>query len=235
VQNLINILENIKSLIILILVEGKNMIENRRSPRVDLTVIIDCMDFIESVKIKAKSKNISQTGICITTQKSLPKGRHVDLLFNLPADIHIKAIAEVKWSYKIEANYYANGLAFSDIKEQDVKKIEKYIEEEKPSGTNIKERRKAKRILLSIVVNYIGTEAEMKNISQTGMCITCEELLPRGRTADIMFFLPTNICINAMGRVIWRNKILTGQYEYGIDFIDIKKGDVDKVKIFMRD
>ena len=86
------------------------MQEKRRHPRIDLSIKVLCFDFIKSEKIKAQSKNISQSGICITTAKLLPKGKHVELSFNLPNMTTIKAISEVRWCSSVSTGAFATGL-----------------------------------------------------------------------------------------------------------------------------
>ena len=97
-----------------------------------------------------------------------------------------------------------------------------------------KERRKTKRVILGVIVDYIGSEAETKNISKAGMCITSKDKLAVGKIAELMFFLPDDMCIKAIGEVIWRKKISREFYDYGIQFIDIDPQYVKEIKNYIK-
>jgi len=210
------------------------MEEKRKHQRKELSVKISGVDYIGSENIEALSKDISEGGICITTHKQLPKSRYVNIMFYLPADEKIKAVAEVKWSKIIKPNLYVNGLKFLDIQKSDIQKIRNYIEDHEYEKNNLKEMRKGKRVYLAVEVDFISAEAEAKNISRSGMCISCNQLYQKGRTASIMFFLPTDVCIQAQGEVIWRKEIVPNLYEYGIKFAQIDDEIVNKINKYIQ-
>ncbi len=105
---------------------------------------------------------------------------------------------------------YENGLEFTDVSKINKDRIIDYI---KQNDFNNEDRRDSKRIILGIVVNFINAEAEIKNISNTGMCITSNEILPKGRTAEIMIFLPNNRYVKADGTILWKEKVSENIYE----------------------
>ncbi len=63
---------------------NNNYINKRKSKRVKLSIELNCIDFIASEKLAAKSTNLSEGGICIETNKPLSIGRHINLVFLYP-------------------------------------------------------------------------------------------------------------------------------------------------------
>lgn len=210
------------------------MAERRKYKRKELSVKISGVDYIESENIEGRSKDISQGGICITTNKPLQKDRYVNIMFYLPSDEKIKAVAEVRWSKKIKFNLYANGLMFLDIHKSDIKKIKNYIKDQEYEEKKFNEKREGKRIYLAVQVDFISSEAEAKNISRGGICISCNQVYKKGMTANLMFFLPTDICIQAEGEIIWRKEILPALYEYGIKFTKIDDNTITKINKYIQ-
>ncbi len=210
---------------------GKNNFDNKRKyERIEMSIKVNCIDFIASEKIAANSRNLSEGGICIATDKPLSIGRHINLVFYLPGKENFKIIAEVKWSKKIEDKLYESGLEFTDISKRNKDRIVDYISQKE---SNKKDRRDSKRIILGIVVNFISAEAKIKNISNTGMCITSNELLPESMTSEVMFFLPNNRYVKADGTILWREKVSEDTYDYGIEFTKIDKESLSHIKKFM--
>jgi Tfp pilus assembly protein PilZ len=211
------------------------MEDKRRSPRVDLTVRMDCYDILEAKTLKAESKNISASGIGITTRETLSMGRHVQLIFALPDKSRIAAIAEVKWCKPVGTSpgLFASGLRFTDIKEQDVKTISKFVEAQLFGPGYHQEKRVARRVVVALTVNFLSVEAVTRNLSETGMCIQAEESFPEKTQAQIMFFLPTNTCINVVGEIVWKKKITGNLIEYGINFLSLGKNELARIREFV--
>ncbi len=95
------------------------------------------------------------------------------------------------------------------------------------------ERRAGPRLLLGVSVDFISSEAEAKNVSDSGMCITSSEKYASGQIADIMFFLPSHQAIKATGRIVWTRKIGPDLYDYGVEFIDLEKKYVDFLQAYV--
>ncbi len=102
-----------------------------------------------------------------------------------------------------------------------------------PGGYSGDERRTGPRLLLGLSVNFISAEAEAKNVSDGGMCITASEKYVAGQIADIMFFLPDHQAIKAQGRIVWSRKIGIDLYDYGIEFIDLEKKHIDFLQAYI--
>ena len=208
------------------------MKENRQYPRIALNIGVNCTNFIKSESYEGHSKNISQTGICITLNKALETGKHIDVNFELKSYGNIKAVSEIKWCKTINSNSYAVGLYFTDINDDDRIKIKNFIQDNnEPDGLH--EKRKEKRIIVGLLIDFMSFEAQAKNISLTGLCIHCEELLKENKIAEIMFFLPSNICITENCKIIWREKISANLYEYGIQFENMKSKNIKILKKYI--
>lgn len=208
------------------------MIEKRKSPRAALPVKVQCTDILKSSKFAAESVDISQGGICIKTSTELKNGRYILLTLTLPGGTFVKAIGKVIWTGKLGNNSYTGGIYFSEIEGDTRAQIKKYVETGLKKSVPV-ERRACKRILLTITVNFMGTEAYAKNISTSGICITCDEEFHIKEKAELMFFLPNNICIKVMGEIRWCKKLSRKQYEYGIIFKNINKNYVEKIRQYI--
>jgi c-di-GMP-binding flagellar brake protein YcgR len=111
-----------------------------------------------------------------------------------------------------------------------------------------RERRRFPRLALNAEVEYAVSkqeEAELfttesRNISSVGVCIIVFERLEQGAILDLKFPLPQlNKFIITKGRVAWireltiRKKKVGMVYEAGIEFINIKDTDREKLEKYI--
>jgi len=99
------------------------MDERRKFPRVEIDVLVNY-----DINAKARSKDISENGICLITGKALEVGSFLNIVFSIEKDDEIKAIGKVKWTREVSAKQYENGLEFWHIDKIDENKIKKYVE-----------------------------------------------------------------------------------------------------------
>jgi Tfp pilus assembly protein PilZ len=81
--------------------------ERREFPRVDINVKVNL-----TKQVRAKVKNISKGGICITTGEPLGKGRVLTLILSLPDGDEITIKGKVMWCLEIISDFYENGIDF---------------------------------------------------------------------------------------------------------------------------
>ncbi len=198
------------------------VMEKRRFQRVNLISIIDY--FGEN---KARSKDISENGICIICDRVFARG--TPLLLTIPLDgkdvVHV--IAKSVWSKENSSSSFENGLVFFSVGIQDREKIVRYIEEIVRAGM---ERRSGTRREAEIVVNYsIKAEAMTKNITRKGMCLTTKNELQVGKIVLVAVTLEDAAPMNIYGRVIWSKEVKPGQYESGIEYWEIKTEDEERL------
>ncbi|MBN1700239.1 MAG: PilZ domain-containing protein [Spirochaetales bacterium] len=78
---------------------------------------------------KAKTKDVSEGGICLFTEEPVEAGKNMSLAFFFPdSDCKtIKAWCEVKWCKKIEESVYMVGIEFLEIDDYYRKKIRDFV------------------------------------------------------------------------------------------------------------
>ncbi|MBN1413378.1 MAG: PilZ domain-containing protein [Spirochaetales bacterium] len=103
------------------------MKEKRRFPRLTLKVLVAYSIIIDEKEAPAESRNISIGGICIATRQPLDIGRCVSIQFFLPGKM-VRVTGRVVRNEEIVSGLYDNGIEFTDIKPEDVKRIEDYIQ-----------------------------------------------------------------------------------------------------------
>ena len=86
------------------------MDERRKFDRVILNVLIGYRKEAE-----AALKNISESGICITTSVALVPGRFIKLLITLPDGTEMKVKGKVAWSIRTDDSYFENGIDFLPV------------------------------------------------------------------------------------------------------------------------
>ena len=98
------------------------MEERRLYPRIYLDILVNY-----AVKAKAQSVNISETGLCIITEKGLEKDSYQTLTFTLPDETEeLKIYGKVIWEKRNDKNLYESGIEFWHITDNDIEKIKKY-------------------------------------------------------------------------------------------------------------
>jgi c-di-GMP-binding flagellar brake protein YcgR len=110
------------------------------------------------------------------------------------------------------------------------------------------EKRRFPRLSLNTEVNYTvlsHEEAELfttgsRNISSGGICIIAFEKLNTGDILDLKFSLPgLKKFVVGKGRVVWINDCnvegskTDNVYEVGIEFVNIKEQDKNKIQEFV--
>lgn len=118
------------------------------------------------------------------------------------------------------------------------------MEQEKP----VKERRKYLRLQAVVEVNYkiIGkpgtVEVSSKNISAGGLCVVTDNELSSDTPLQLEIKIPDlKAPIQAIGRIVWQNKIATGntksvgQFETGIEFTGISDFDRFNINRYVQD
>jgi c-di-GMP-binding flagellar brake protein YcgR len=101
-------------------------LEKRRAPRVDLK--LECnVNF--SSQIKARSVNISETGICLFADEDLGDNQFITLMVNLRQDEMVKFICKVIWIMQLQPSLYQYGLEFWDIESRKVTLFKDYIQQ----------------------------------------------------------------------------------------------------------
>ena len=207
----------------------------RAHNRKTLKVEINCLVNFGKNSIAGLTYNISEGGICLISKKPLHQGSTVDLDFTIPFKKRIVAVAEVKWNKEIESSRYSNGLQFMSIKEDDLEQLKNYlIDEESKKSKEKKDRRKDERVDLGVFVNYMTIEAYALDISESGIRITASEKLDQGQEIQLMFFLPDLSCVMVTGSIKWCSKNNSGQYEFGIEFLEPHEKDINSIKKYVK-
>ena len=97
--------------------------EQRKHPRMPLDVEINF-----SSNAIARSKNISESGICLIHEQELEINKMQTFSFFLPdTNERIKTLARIKWTRKVSAHLYESGLEFWDAGEHDLEKIRNFL------------------------------------------------------------------------------------------------------------
>ena len=98
-----------------------------RAPRIPLDVEVNCdgNHFVYS-------KNISESGIALLSDKELENGQFIQLKFTLPGhDKEVNAHGKVVRAAQVSDNFYEIGVSFWDIEEEDKKLLEDFFKNQK--------------------------------------------------------------------------------------------------------
>ncbi len=101
------------------------MDNKRKCPRLPLDVEVNF-----SQKAIARSKDISEGGICLITEEELEKDKIYTLVFNLPTGKPIKCFGKIAWSKQATEHLFEQGALFWEIDSSDKKKIQDYFEQQ---------------------------------------------------------------------------------------------------------
>lgn len=71
------------------------------------------------------------------------------------------------------------------------------------------------------------------NISEGGICLISKKPLHKGSTVDLDFSIPFKNRIVAVAEVKWNKEIESGRYSNGLQFMSIKKDDLDMLKNYL--
>jgi len=81
--------------------------------------------------------DVSLGGICLACKDLLPKGKMVDLIFNIPGEIDpVFCKARVCWCRPEEGDFYKIGFCFTQVTEEDRKRIVQFVVEHSLSLVN---------------------------------------------------------------------------------------------------
>jgi len=97
--------------------------EKRQLPRLPLDVEVNY-----SSRAIARSKDISEGGICLISEEELQTEDYLTLVFHIPpSDEKVEAYGKVMWSKKASEHLFESGINFWDIDETDLEKIRSYF------------------------------------------------------------------------------------------------------------
>lgn len=110
--------------------------ERRRFIRFDLDTNIK-FKFFESIdigeSIKGKSKNLSAEGVCIVTEKEIPRNKNIELDISLPGKKRpVKIHGKVMWTHKIKSvdkklpSHYEAGIKLYTVDKDDENSLLRY-------------------------------------------------------------------------------------------------------------
>lgn len=100
-----------------------NFKEKRQHPRASIDVKVNYAN-----KAIAYTKNISEGGICIITEKPLEPTEIVNLVFTLPNGDQIKTYGKTIWRKKSTEHLYENGLEFWELNDINKNRILAYLD-----------------------------------------------------------------------------------------------------------
>ncbi len=115
---------------------GAKRAERRRFIRFDLDTNIK-FGFFEDIGIdanmKGKAKNLSAEGVCIVTEKEIPRGKNIELDISLPGRKRpIRVHGKVVWAHKIKGvdknmvDRFETGIKLYTIEKDDENTLLKY-------------------------------------------------------------------------------------------------------------
>ena len=97
--------------------------DKRKHPRIPLDVVVNF-----STNAIARSKNLSESGICLIHDEELDINKIQSFSFFIPdTNERIKAFARIKWTKKVSPHLFESGLEFWDIEDDDLAKIKKFL------------------------------------------------------------------------------------------------------------
>jgi hypothetical protein len=99
--------------------------EKRKHPRKSLDVMVN----FKKTHI-ARSKDISEGGICLICDEALEIGAFLNLVFYLPNKEEVKTIGKIKWSKKASESYFEYGIEFWQLTDHEQTKICNYLDSE---------------------------------------------------------------------------------------------------------
>jgi 5-methylcytosine-specific restriction endonuclease McrBC GTP-binding regulatory subunit McrB len=104
------------------------MKERRKTERINLNIDVEC-DMSEYQKwVEAKTRNLSESGICLITGDALTMDSLLELKFTLPDSPPIKVTGRVVWNeFSLNDNFYLSGIEFTDITDETLRFIQKYV------------------------------------------------------------------------------------------------------------
>jgi c-di-GMP-binding flagellar brake protein YcgR len=106
------------------------------------------------------------------------------------------------------------------------------------------EERKYPRLLLDLPIEYypakskIGGIGHTANASEGGLIIYLRKHFKVGQLMKMKVFFSSGPSLNSieiLSRVVWTEKLETGEYRCGIKFIDISQEDMSKLSSFLKD
>lgn len=103
--------------------------ERRRHWRVscELPISYSLVDAEFPRGVVSRTVNMSSSGLMFPVSQLIAKERFLDLALALPTSPPISAKAEVRWTSKVEDMGYRLGVQFSEIRDEDRKRIADYI------------------------------------------------------------------------------------------------------------
>ena len=99
--------------------------DGRKFPRISLDVLVN----YETNAI-AHTKDMSEGGVCLITDKKMTVGKMLSLGFYLPNNVEIKAIGKVCWCRPASENLMESGVEFWDIGFDQKEAIRKILSDE---------------------------------------------------------------------------------------------------------
>jgi hypothetical protein len=92
---------------------GQGGVDNRQHPRIEVSTKVK-FSVVIPVYDNGTSKDISQGGLCLDTNKSLAQGSILRLEFDLPGEPpeHIQALGKVVWQRTNEQGTFSTGIKF---------------------------------------------------------------------------------------------------------------------------
>ena len=97
--------------------------EKRKAPRLPLDVEVN-----STQNALARSKNISEGGLCLISENAMENGKIYNLLFHMPvSEEPVQALGKVVRVEKVSEHFYEYGITFWEIKETDREKIRAYF------------------------------------------------------------------------------------------------------------
>jgi c-di-GMP-binding flagellar brake protein YcgR len=101
-------------------------LEKREYPRVDIKLDLS-INFSNS--IKAKTINVSESGICFFADDDLGESKFMTLIIYLAQNESVKAIGKVVWVLQLQPLLYQYGLKFWDIDPERLAYLREFIEQ----------------------------------------------------------------------------------------------------------
>lgn len=181
-------------------------------------------------------EDVSSEGIRVISNVLVKNSDILNLTLRIPGiDGEISALGKVIWQRKISIDLLDTGIDFTQIDEQNKKKLIDFIEQS--TGRNV-ERREYVRCNLETGIQYslmdeptIGNNCLSVDICVFGLKIMAREKLEKGTHLRIAFNLPDeqDEIVAKCTVVAWVKQGEKDLFETGIEFLEIS--DMDKAKI----